>query len=83
MIRFVDLGTQINEWERLFAFWNTVNDCFERFSNEHAWSTKEEFILAFDLSMYSTKDLNRRLGLIPENWPDGICGACENPVVKP
>ena len=85
MIRFVDLGTQINEWERLFAFWNTVNDQFEIFSWSQKWANKLDFQKSFqdDPAGYSTDDLERRYRMIPENWPDSVCGACESAVVKP
>ena len=39
MIRFIDLGDQILEGERQFAFWNTVPDMFLTYNGNQVWST--------------------------------------------
>lgn len=43
MIRFIDLGDQILEGEKMFAWYNTVTDTFEEYSGNQRWSSWEEF----------------------------------------
>ena len=65
MIRFVDLGQQIDgDGPRHFAFFNTVTDQFMTFDGEEVFETVEEFKLAASGSY----QLDRYLGLIPKDW---------------
>lgn len=64
MIRFVDLGSSIDEDRRVFAFFNTVTDQFMSFEDEEVFETVEEFKLA--ASGYP--HLDRFTNLIPEDW---------------
>lgn len=43
MIRFIDLGDQILEGERQFAWYDTVTDSFLEFSGNQVWSSWVEF----------------------------------------
>ena len=41
--RFIDLGAQVIEGAREFAFYDTITDRFEDFGGEQAWATWDEF----------------------------------------
>jgi hypothetical protein len=49
MMRFIDLGKQIAvdesdpDWNREFAFFNTINDHFLEFDDEQVWDSWESF----------------------------------------
>jgi hypothetical protein len=49
MMRFIDLGKQIAvdesdpDWDREFAFFNTINDHFLEFDDEQVWDSWEQF----------------------------------------
>ena len=43
MIRFIDLGDQILEGTKEFAWWNTITDSFMEFCGVQAWESWEEF----------------------------------------
>ena len=64
MKRFIDLGDQILEGGRQFAWFNTVIDCFEEHSGEQVWATWAEFERDF-----MGTDLPRYHRLFPTNWP--------------
>lgn len=63
MKRFIDLTDQINDDEKLFAFYCTVKDCFESFSGSQTWDSIEGF-----KADYSGLELDRYLKLIPNNF---------------
>lgn len=77
MIRFIDLGDQILEGTKQFAFFDTVTDTFECFDNDEAWETWLEFETSFrheqgqviiaDLS--NPRPLSRYKRLFPSVWP--------------
>ena len=78
MIRFIDLGDQILEGQREFAWWNTISDVFFQFSGEEAWETWEEFEASFYddddnrkeiIDLKITKPLQRYKTLFPKKWP--------------
>lgn len=62
MIRFINLGTQIND-ENEFAFFDTVTDSFCKFAGTQTWKSIYDFKLD-----YFGDDLDRYLKLIPPNW---------------
>jgi hypothetical protein len=70
MIRFVDVGTQINlddeDYIKEFCFFNTRVDMFVDYGQDCMWETVSEFIEA-----YEGDELNRYVGLIPRDWPAG------------
>jgi len=47
MIRFIDLGDQILEGTKHFAWFDTVTDTFETYSYEQVWETWEDFKEAY------------------------------------
>lgn len=77
MIRFIDLGDQILEGQREFAWWDTISDTFEEFNTNQAWETWEEFEAdyRYDADLYDhpplgdTRPLERYKGLFPKKWP--------------
>lgn len=77
MMRFIDLGDQILEGTREFAWFDTVTDTFERFDGEETWDTWNEFAKCFRHDEYklimanlqSTKPLGRYKALFPKEWP--------------
>jgi hypothetical protein len=80
MIRFIDLGRQIDaddqEESPRFAFWNTCMGEFEEFNSSQTWESREEFIDDFKseeggplLTPQDYTRLARRLALIPPSWP--------------
>lgn len=75
MIRFIDLGNQIYPYDKerdsfMFAWWNTVVDCFETHYDNQTWGTWEEF--EFDYKNDSGSDIERYKGLFPNDWPRGV-----------
>ena len=44
MIRFIDIGGQINEGDHDFAWFNTIIDRFHEYNGTHVWSSWEEFV---------------------------------------
>ena len=58
MIRFVDIRGQYIGYN--FAFWNTIYDRFEKFSEDYAWDDWTEFE-----ESYKGDDLERFKGLCP------------------
>lgn len=75
MIRFIDLGDQILEGSRQFAWWNTVVDQFMKYDYQHSWDTWEEFEHSYredehelDLLANTVYTLERYKGLFPEDW---------------
>ena len=77
MIRFIDLGDQIFEGTREFAFFDTITDTFESFDHEQTWETWEDFETGFRLWQDRAKILNpadlkpleRYKRLFPKKWP--------------
>jgi len=47
VIRFIDLGDQILEGTREFAWWDTITDEFLEFSGDQAWETWKDFEFDF------------------------------------
>ncbi|MFX0198974.1 MAG: hypothetical protein ACFFCW_22865 [Candidatus Hodarchaeota archaeon] len=74
MIRFIDLGDQILEGSRQFAWWSTIIDQFMIYNYEQSWDTWEEFDHAYredekQIDMTNTMyTLERYKGLFPKDW---------------
>jgi hypothetical protein len=76
MLRFVDLGDQILEGEREFAWWDTINDRFLYFDPSMSWRSWEEFEQDWrDARGMDTltrargwPDIERFRRLFPEDW---------------
>lgn len=76
MIRFIDLGDQILEDTREFAFFDTISDTFEMFNREEAWSAWEDFETDYKADpetrrreFQNLKPLERYKSLFPKEWP--------------
>ena len=77
MIRFIDLGDQILEGTRQFAFFDTITDTFERFNSTETWDTWLEFETDFRhdqdrvaiADLANPRPLDRYKGLFPKKWP--------------
>lgn len=74
MIRFIDLGDQILEGQREFAWWDTVSDSFEEFSTNQVWESwkgfEEDYLLDENREMIQDiRSLERYKGLFPKEWP--------------
>jgi hypothetical protein len=63
MIRFIDLTGQICDGEKEFAFFDTVTGRFIDVNGEQTWDTVEDL-----KSVYTGKDIDRYLNLIPEHF---------------
>lgn len=48
VIRFIDLGHQISEDDRFFAFYNTVPDEFIGVAGEYTWTSWDDFSEAYE-----------------------------------
>ena len=48
MIRFIDIGEQILDGERNFAWFNTITDCFFEYNGTQVWSSWDEFVDDFN-----------------------------------
>jgi len=61
MIRFIDLGDQILEGTKSFAWFDTVIDKFETFNGCETWETWEKFEEDFKAEKfhYTSKPLER------------------------
>ena len=70
MIRFVDLGKQIGgddeDWDREFAFYNTVSDRFINFGGSQIWATVSDFESDYKKFANNDHPLERFLSLIPD-----------------
>ncbi len=80
MIRFIDLGDQILEGQREFAWWDTITDQFLEFSTSQRWENWKEFEVDFRLHFPTTEQvvsgdtpradkLERFKRLFPKKWP--------------
>jgi len=74
VIRFIDLGDQILEGQREFAWWHTITDLFRQFNYNESWETWEDFAedyLVADAKGLVTKatPLSRFKSLFPKEWP--------------
>jgi len=74
MIRFIDLGDQILEGQREFAWWDTVVDEFEEFNTAQTWETWEDFAEDYLMeeangTISQSHPLSRYKGLFPKKWP--------------
>jgi len=80
VIRFIDLGDQILEGMREFAWWDTITDTFEEFNGNQTWDTWKEFekdyLFHFPTTEQIVKGDARELGkierfkrLFPKKWP--------------
>ena len=67
MIRFIDLGNQISEDTKQFAFYDTVTNGFIMVNGMQAFESKEEFI-SQQSGFNDVAFFQRCLSLIPENW---------------
>ena len=63
MIRFIDLGEQILDGEKSFAWFDTIIDQFIEYNGTHVWSSWEDFSADFDDYNGMGYDLNRFKGL--------------------
>jgi hypothetical protein len=69
MIRFVDLGTQIDEDRRQFAYFDTVTETFVTVSGEQVWESWADFIGAADCDSGSRVNRERdRFRGLAEPW---------------
>jgi len=76
MIRFIDLGDQILEGTKHFAWWDTVTDTFETCNYEQAWETWLEFETAYRhdqaqvviTNLAVPRSLKRYKLLFPKDW---------------
>lgn len=75
MIRFVDLGFQIDETTRMFAWWDTVFSGFISHGGEFAWESWEDFSEAIGPEMLERYGGLMR-GLMPAEWP-GVGGPAD------
>ena len=74
MIRFIDLGDQILEGQKEFAWFDTVTDTFEEFNGNQAWETWEDFAEDYLVDegkgmIPDSRPLRRYKGLFPSVWP--------------
>ena len=85
MIRFIDLGDQILEGTKHFAWFDTVTDTFETYNYEQIWETWLEFKTAYrhDQSRafmeFETRPLERYWGLFQwrKDWDKVLKGEKE------
>ena len=78
MIRFIDLGDQILEGERRFAWFDTITDTFETYYDNQTWGSWEEFKKDFFFHFPTTGQIvagydpreryERYKRLFPEDW---------------
>ncbi len=68
MKRFIDMGDQITEGVRTFAWWDTITDRFETFLGSQKWESKESFTQDFECDYDCPPKLDRYLRLIPDDW---------------
>lgn len=68
MLRFIDLGNQINEDSKAFAFYNTVTDHFVDIGPNHVWESQAGFISDYRFYEENIRHLARFLSVIPEEW---------------
>ena len=72
MIRYIDLGEQINDYSEGhhdFAWYDTIIDCFIEYNGTHVWSSWEEFVRDFDDFEGEGYELERFAGLYPREAP--------------
>jgi len=77
MIRFIDLGDQILEGTRQFAWFDTIVDRFDSFCDNQAWETWLEFETDFRhndkevaiANLGNLRPLERYKSLFPKKWP--------------
>lgn len=70
MIRFVDIGDQIMEGEKRFAFYDTVRDEFFGWPNSYVWNSWDDFVEYYKLYEKETEEmifpLSRFRALVPQ-----------------
>lgn len=68
MIRFIDIGDQIEDEEQQFAFFDTVTDRFIEVCGEQVWSSWDELMedASCDPGNRVTDEKDRFFGLCPE-----------------
>ena len=73
MIRFIDLGDQILEDTRQFAWFDTITDTFETFNGSEAWDDWQEFEEDYKVepqeNIGDMRPLERYKSLFPKEWP--------------
>ncbi len=76
MIRFIDLGDQITEGFREFAWFDTISDSFIDLCGEQTWETWERFEGSLNHTMRLDPDsftlvggIDRFRRLFPKDWP--------------
>lgn len=80
MIRFIDLGDQILEGQRQFAWWDTVTDTFLQFSGNQTWQNWDDFRVDYLFSFpkgeqivsgetYEPNEILRFKRLFLKEWP--------------
>lgn len=80
MIRFVDIGTQINCYPGgvpVFAWYDTIHDTFIQIDGEETWESWDAFVVCITNWCYSVNmtpteyaaTMERYTRLFPETWP--------------
>lgn len=64
MIRFIDIGGQINEGAQDFAFYDTVRDRFIGLDEDVVFADREVLVEAWRSTAHPTVDLERLLRLL-------------------
>jgi hypothetical protein len=67
MIRFVDLGCQIDDGIRYFAWFDTITDKFMIIGDEHIFDSWEDFEVSWKCGARNI-ELERFKSLFPKNW---------------
>ena len=67
MIRFIDIGAQIDENKRYFAWFDTVTDQFMLIGGEHIFDSWNDFEVSWKCSARLV-ELERFNILFPKNW---------------
>lgn len=73
MIRFIDLGNQVNDFEENFAFFSTNTNQFIRFGVDDIFDSEADFLEAFEAEKFSTPEnkaylLKRLQDFIPDKF---------------
>lgn len=86
MIRFINLGDQIIEDEKQFAWYDTVRSNFLEYNGSYVWDTWEEFEEDYSFELRTPTptaapnlfaDLERFKNLFPKDWKEEPCKLCQ------